>query len=213
MRISCWLIAMWLGVGFGAQAGDWKPLSREQALEQTRSEHADRRRLAYGRLADVGTLEDVPVLLAGLWDPEVLVRGMAEQVVWGIWMRTGDSIVDPLFQTGIALITENKLEAAIEKLDDVIALRPEFAEAWNRRGDAWANAGDEIRALADYAHAIELNPYHFGALESCGRIWFERRQYRQAAEYFRRAVEINPNLWNVVDVLRKLERELEKDKI
>jgi tetratricopeptide (TPR) repeat protein len=213
MRISCWLIAMWLGVAFGAQAGDWKPLSREQALEQTRSEHADRRRLAYGRLADVGTLEDVPVLLAGLWDPEVLVRGMAEQVVWGIWMRTGDSIVDPLFQTGIALITENKLDAAIEKLDDVIALRPEFAEAWNRRGDAWANAGDEARALADYDHALELNPYHFGALESCGRIWFERRQYRQAAEFFRRAVEINPNLWNVVDVLRKLEKELEKERI
>ena len=213
MQLVRWTVVAWLTLAFSAQAADWKPLSREQALEQIRSEHADRRRLAYGRLAEVGTLEDVPVVLAGLWDEEALVRGMAEQVVWGIWMRTGDSIIDPMFQSGITLITENEPAAAIEKLNSVIELRPEFAEAWNRRGDAWASAGDEARALADYTHTIELNPYHFGALESCGRIWFERREARKAADFFRRAVEINPNLWNVVEALRKLTEILENDRI
>ncbi|MFN0040790.1 MAG: tetratricopeptide repeat protein [Burkholderiales bacterium] len=213
MQLMRWTVVACLILAFSAQAGDWKPLSREQALKQTRSEHADRRRLAYGRLAEVGTLEDVPVVLAGLWDDEALVRGMAEQVVWGIWMRTGDSNIDPMFQSGMTLISENEPAAAIEKLNDVIALRPEFAEAWNRRGDAWASTGDEARALADYMRTIELNPYHFGALESCGRIWFERRENRKAAEFFRRAVEINPNLWNVVDVLRRLNEMLENDRI
>ena len=36
-----------------AAAGDWTPLNREQALEQTRGTQLDKRRLAYGRLAEI----------------------------------------------------------------------------------------------------------------------------------------------------------------
>jgi tetratricopeptide (TPR) repeat protein len=138
---------------------------------------------------------------------------MAEQAVWGIWMRTDDSVVDPMFKTAMQMITEDKADAAIEKFDQVIAMKPEFAEAWNRRGDAWAALGDDARALADYDHAIELNPYHFGTMESCGQIWLERSNYRRAAEYFRRALDINPNLSGAADILRDLEKKLEKDRI
>ena len=130
-----------------AAAADWTPINREQALAQTRSTQVDKRRLAYGRLAEIGTMDDVPVLLAALWDEEELIRGMAEQSVWGIWMRTDDSVADPLFQTGMLLITQDDPQAAIEKLNQVIELKPDFAEAWNRRGDAYAALGDDDRAL------------------------------------------------------------------
>jgi len=196
-----------------AVAADWGPLSRAQALEQAKSGHVDKRRLAYGRLAEVGTQDDVPVLLAALWDEEDLIRGMAEQAVWGIWMRADDSTADPMFQTGMQLLTEDEPTQALEKFNKVIELKPEFAEAWNRRGDAYQQLGDKQRALADYEHVIRLNPYHFGTLESFGQIWLDRGNYRKAAEYFRRALEINPNLWNVADILRRLEKTLENDRI
>jgi tetratricopeptide (TPR) repeat protein len=211
MRIAALLLA----VSFCAAAGaaDWGPLSRAKALEQAKSGQVDKRRLAYGRLAEVGTTDDVPVLLAALWDEEELIRGMAEQAVWGIWMRTDDPTADPMFQTGMQLLTEDKPEQALEKFNQVIALKPEFAEALNRRGDAYQFMGDEERALADYEHVLRLNPYHFGTLESCGQIWLERGNYRKAAEYFRRALEINPNLWNVADILQRLEKSFENDRI
>lgn len=202
-----------LSVSLPASAADWGPLTREQALAQTRSSHVEQRRLAYARLAEVGTQEDVPVLLAALWDEEELIRGMAEQAVWGIWTRTDDPVIDPMFHSGVQLLVEDKAVEAIDKLDDVIALRPEFAEAWNRRGDAFAALGEYDLALADYDHAIQLNPYHFGTLESCGQIWLERSNYRKAAEYFRRALELNPNLRGVAEVLRGLEKMLENDRI
>jgi len=215
MRIWFWIASALLAVSLcsSAPAADWGPLSRAQALEQAKTGQVDKRRLAYGRLAEVGTTDDVPVLLAALWDEEELIRGMAEQAVWGIWMRTDDSTADPMFQTGMQLLTEDKPEQALEKFNQVIALKPEFAEALNRRGDAYQFMGDEDRALADYDHVLQLNPYHFGTLESCGQIWLERGNYRKAAEYFRRALEINPNLWNVADILQRLEKSFENDKI
>ncbi|MBI3528246.1 MAG: tetratricopeptide repeat protein [Betaproteobacteria bacterium] len=196
-----------------AAAVDWTPINREQALEQTRSTQLDKRRLAYGRLAEIGTMDDVPVLLAALWDEEELIRGMAEQSVWGIWMRTDDSVADPLFQTGMLLIAQDDPKAAIEKLNQVIELKPDFAEAWNRRGNAYAALGDEDRALADYDRTIALNPYQFGTLESCGEIWMTRSNYRKAADYFRRALDLNPNLPEAAEALHSLEEKLENDRI
>ena len=196
-----------------AVAGDWTPINREQALEQTRSTQVDKRRLAYGRLAEVGTMDDVPVLLAALWDEEELIRGMAELSVWGIWMRTDDPVADPLFQTGMLLITQDDPTAAIEKLNQVIELKPDFAEVWNRRGNAYEVLGDDDRALADYERAIALNPYQFGTLESCGGIWMTRSNYRKAADYFRRALDLNPNLSQAAEALHALEEKLENDRI
>lgn len=200
-------------LAFPVTAADWSPMSRQEALDETKSTQVDRRRLAYARLAEVGTPEDVPLVLAALWDEEDLIRGMAEQVVWGIWMRTDDPVVDPMFQTSLRLLVENEPVEALEKLNEVIALRPEFAEAWNRRGDAFVALGDYERALADYSHAIELNPYQFGTLESCGQIWLERSDYRKAANYFRRALELNPNQPELALVLIELEEKLENDRI
>jgi tetratricopeptide (TPR) repeat protein len=210
-RIAALILTACFSVGVAA--ADWGPLSRAQALEQAKSGQIDKRRMAYGRLAEVGTQDDVPVLIAALWDEEELIRGMAEQAVWGIWMRTDDPVADPMFQAGIQLLIEDKPAQALEKFNQVIALKPEFAEAWNRRGDAYQFMGDEERALADYDHVLRLNPYHFGTLESYGQIWLERGNYRKAAEYFRRALEINPNLRNVADILQRLEKSLENDRI
>jgi len=194
-------------------AADWSPLSREEAVQLLDSRDPAQRRAALGRLAEVGFSEDVPLMLRRLWDDDDMVRGMAEQALWGLWLRANDSSVDPMFQVGIDLIQQNRIGPAIEKLNDVIAAKPAFAEAWNKRGDAYLQLGNYDRALSDYEHALELNPYHFGVLQSCGEIWLERRDARKAADYFRRALEINPNLWNVATILRELEQKLENDRI
>lgn len=209
--LSLLLVLAW--IGGPACARDWTPISRERALEQTRSTQSAERRLAYARLAEVGTMDDVPVLLAALWDEDELIRGIAEQSVWGIWLRTDDPAADPLFQTGMALMAEDDVPAAVLKFEEVMVLKPDFAEVWNRRGDAYAAMGDEDRALADYARALELNPFEFGAMQSSGEIWMSRSNYRKAAEFFRRALEINPTLYETAEILQSLEEKLENDRI
>ena len=122
-------------------------------------------------------------------------------------------MVNRLFQSSIALIQQEQPELAIAKLDRIIAYRPEFAEAWNKRGDAYLQLGDLDRALADYQQTLRLNPYHFGAMQSCGEIWLERSNARRSAEYFRRALDVNPNLQDAAMILHELEERLENDRI
>ncbi len=194
-------------------AGDWGPISRERALIQLNSPDSAERREALARLAEIGTEADVPYMLRRLHDDEPLVRGMAEQALWGLWLRPNDTTASRMFQSSVALIQQNNIEQAITQLNEVIAYKPEFAEAWNKRGDAYSHLGDLDRALADYGRTLQLNPYQFSAMESCGEIWLERRNARQAAEYFRRALDLNPNLYNVAQILRQLEERLENDRI
>jgi tetratricopeptide (TPR) repeat protein len=188
-------------------------MSREEALAQLDSPDSRDRREGLGRLAEVGANEDVPYMMQLLHDVDPMVRGMAEQALWGLWLRANDRGVNSLLQNSIVMIQHKDIEQAIEKLDEIIAYKPEFAEAWNRRGDAYSHLGKLDHALADYEEAIRLNPYHFGAMQSCGEIWLERADARRSAAYFRRALDLNPNLYEVAVILRTLEQELENDRI
>ena len=215
MRSSLFLAAVWLlFAGMPVLAAGWgETLSREEALAQLDSRDSSERREGLARLAEVGTAEDVPYMLQRLHDHEPLVRGMAEQALWGLWLRSTDRTVNRLFQSSIQMIRQREIEEAIETLDEIISYEPGFAEAWNKRGDAYSHLGDYDHALADYQQAIHLNPYHFGAMQSCGEIWLERSDARRSAEYFRRALDLNPNLIQVAIILYTLEERLENDHI
>jgi tetratricopeptide (TPR) repeat protein len=215
MRFSTLLVTACIALaGSPAFAGDWGTvMSREEALAQLDSPESRDRREGLGRLAEVGTNEDVPYMMQLLHDEDPMVRGMAEQALWGLWLRANDRGVNSLLQNSIVMIQQKEIEQAIENLDEIIAYKPDFAEAWNRRGDAYSHLGDLDHALADYNEAIRLNPYHFGAMTSCGEIWLERDDARRSADYFRRALNLNPNLYEVAVILRVLEQELANDRI
>ena len=91
--------------------------------------------------------------------------------------------------------------------------REQQANAEFRRGTSFWEKGEYDKAIADYNEAIRLNPYHFGAMTSCGEIWLERADARRSADYFRRALNLNPNLYEVAVILRVLEQELANDRI
>lgn len=196
-----------------APAGSaWGPVTRDKALQMIKSRSLEDRRQGYGRLADVGTLDDVPVLLSALADDEDILRGVAEQSIWGIWMRINDSTVDPMFQVALDLVQQMKLAEAEKKFDQVIEMKPEFSEAWHRRGEVKV-LGDRWReAEQDFSKALELNPYHFGALEGLGHCSMNLGRNAEAVGYFERALELNPNLLGVYEALQRAREAAEKER-
>lgn len=196
-----------------AAAGDpWRPLSREEAIRRTGSAQIEQRRQAYSRLGEVGTMDDVPLLLAALRDEEDLIRGVAEISIWGIWMRVNDSTVDPMFQVAMDLTQQMRLAEAEDLFDKVLALRPEFAEAWHRRGEVRVLGDRWGEAAADFSHALELNPYHFGAMEGLGHCSLQLGQGSEAVRHFQDALDLNPNLEQLHEALERARRIAERDR-
>jgi tetratricopeptide (TPR) repeat protein len=55
---------------------------------------------------------------------------------------------------------------------------------------------------------FKRNPRHFGALSGAGQIHLRLGNPRRALEFFRRAVEVNPNLDGTAQMIQLLEQHL-----
>jgi tetratricopeptide (TPR) repeat protein len=55
---------------------------------------------------------------------------------------------------------------------------------------------------------FKRNPRHFGALSGAGQIHLQLGNPRRALEFFRRAVEVNPNLDGTAQMIQLLEQHL-----
>jgi tetratricopeptide (TPR) repeat protein len=186
-------------------AADSPPPSRAQALAALKkSDPQERRRGAMG-LAAAGRMEDAPALLAALRDPDDLVRAVAEEALWSVWSRSGDPRVDDLFKRGVSEMSDEHFAEAIATFTRVIELKPDFAEGWNKRATVYFLAGDYRHSLADCDEVIKRNPQHFGALSGYGQIYIRLDQPEKALEYFRRALDVNPNLDGVQGLIDRLE--------
>ena len=60
---------------------------------------------------------------------------------------------------------------------------------------------------------MKRNPYHFGALSGYGQIYFQQKQYDKAIAYWKRAMQVNPNLTglaNNIEIAEKLLADVRK---
>lgn len=183
----------------------------ERALvEQLQSGSVVERRAAAGRLAEVGGAAATSELAKALRDADAEVRERAQAALWAIWQRSGDAEVDRLLQRGIVLMAEGRYPDAVAVFSEVIARAPAFAEGWNKRATVYYLMGDDDRSLADCEEVIRRNPIHFGALSGFGLLYLRKGELERAADYFERALGVNPNLEQVAAVLEQIRQVLEQ---
>ncbi|MFC2002728.1 tetratricopeptide repeat protein, partial [Chloroflexota bacterium] len=70
----------------------------------------------------------------------------------------GLSEADEHYNAGVELQEQERLEEAIGEYGEAIRLNPQLTEAYNNRGNAYADLGQFERAIQDYGEAIRLNP-------------------------------------------------------
>ena len=187
-----------------------QPANREQAVSELSSADAATRAQAVVWLANRGSMADAPLLHERLRDESAFVRSYAERGLWLLWGRSGDAEVDRLMARGSDEQQSGRLDEAISTYSEVIARKPEFAEGWNRRATAYYLAGDFNRSIADCDEVLKRNPLHFGALSGLGQIYTRLEDYEAALRWFRKALEVNPNMvgveFNIEGVRQELER-------
>jgi tetratricopeptide (TPR) repeat protein len=180
------------------------PQSREEALAALRDEDAATRAEAVVWIANRGGPADDGLLHERLRDESGLVRSYAEQALWLLWSRSGDAEIDRVMAGGVEQMQAGRHAEAIATFSGVISRKPEFAEAWNKRATVYYLAGDYRRSLADCDEVLKRNPRHFGALSGAGMVHFELEQYDEALAWFRRALEVNPNMVGVELMINRI---------
>ena len=121
--------------------------------------------------------------------------------------ESGSDTVDLLLAWAMKFMEEKKYPRALDVLDQVVLLKPDFAEGWNKRATVYYLIDDYGSSLADIRRTLALEPRHFGALSGLGFILDETGQKEQAIAVFRKALAINPQLDKIKEAVERLEKE------
>ena len=184
------------------------PQTRAEALGALASPDAATRAEAVVWLANRGGMEDALLLHERLRDESLFVRGFAEQGLWLLWSRSGNAEIDRLMALGSQAMQAGRHSEAIGVFSRIIETKPEFAEGWNRRATVYYLAGQYDKSIADCHEVLKRNPRHFGALSGMGQIHVQLEDYENALRWYRRALEVNPNMLGVEMNIRLLEEKL-----
>ena len=107
--------------------------------------------------------------------------------------------VDLLLNLSGAYILTKRFAAAAAVLETARNLDPQNAMIWTNLGAAYlgnpilATPDQQVRAIAAFQEALALNPAAPHVAYNIGLIYRDRRAHAIAAEWFRRALETDPD--------------------
>jgi tetratricopeptide (TPR) repeat protein len=153
------------------------------------------------------TLEKLFERLAAAKTPEE-AKGVAN-LIQRRWARSNSPTADLLMTRAQTAMKGKQLDLAIELLDRVISLEPDWAEAWNQRANALFLAGDPIRSMLDIGEALKREPRHYGAMMGLGTILRQQGDDKRAMVAYRRALEVYPQLEAVRSAVDSLKIEVD----
>ena len=194
-----------------ASAAPAAQLTRAQAIAALAQPDAAARSAGVNRLAEIGLMVDANQVLERLGDTNPGVQNAAATAVWQIWGRSGDPKIDQLFSRGLEQMQASALGDALATFNEIVRRKPAFAEGWNKRATVYFLLGENEKSLKDCEEVFKRNPNHFGALSGAGQIHLQLGNMRRALEFFRRAVEVNPNLEGPAQMIPMLEQHLRDD--
>ncbi len=186
--------------------------SRGEALKALNSNQVDKRLEAVARLADVGLMQDSEALVARLRDQDDTVSDAANAALWQIWARSGDKAVDKLYARGASEMAAGQSLEAIATFSEIIKLKPNFAEAWNKRATVYYFIGEWEKSRADCDEVLKRNPFHFGALSGYGQIFLQLEEPAKALSFFEKAYAINPTMQGVAKNIEGIRRALQRSR-
>ncbi len=198
--ICCLAIALILPAAAAAQTRAPQPLppparqappaEPERRIPDTR--HQSRLDQLFERLAASGS--------------EAEAESLSEQIS-RVWSRSGSDTLDLLMERVQQAAKGEDSDTALDILDSVLALKPDWAEAYNRRAAVHFQRKDMDGAMRDLRQALALEPRHFQALAGVGMIFQQGGDEKRALAAFRQALKLNPYLKGVRQAAERLASE------
>lgn len=194
MRTRYLVAATLVGLGLGAATGlDAEPGPSSAPTGHEKAERAAPRHI---------TLDDLFTRLAESKDASE-AKGVANLIERRL-SHSGSDTADLLMARSGEALQSKDAALAVELLDRVTQLKPDWAEAWSRRATAFYLLDDPADALADLHQALSHEPRLFDAWVAVGQIEMADGNKPLALQAFRRALAIHPYLEHVKEMVERL---------
>ena len=179
------------------KSGDAVAKQLKQALAPKPAPEAMRKQMLdalFARLRNAGDPEDAQRIAAS---------------IARVWLQSDSDTANLLMQRATVSMQARQYPLALSLFDKLVALEPDWAEAWNQRATTRFLAGDTDGAMADINQVMKLEPRHFGALAGMGMILQGAGLDKSALEIFKKALGIYPLQPNIQKLVEKLTLEIE----
>lgn len=129
------------------------------------------------------------------------------------WLDSGSATVNLLLQWSDKAVADKHYATALDLLDQITVLKPDFAEGWNRRATLHYIMDDYSKSMADIDRVLALEPRHFGALAGMAGIFLSISNDQMAFDALRRVLDIYPANRDAQEQFGQLAEKLAGDSI
>ena len=110
----------------------------------------------------------------------------------GEWARSGSDTVDLMVGWARKGIEAKNWGMALDFLDQVTVLKPDYAEGWNMRATVHFMMNNYSKSMTDIERTLELEPRHFGALSGLAMILKNTGHKESALAAYGRVLAVYP---------------------
>lgn len=114
--------------------------------------------------------------------------------IQGLWSQSGSDTIDLLMQWAEDGINEQNYALALDFLDNVVALKPDYAEGWARRAAVHMQLNDLKLAMIDLHQSLTLEPRNYNALFLVGSILEMTGRNKLALQAYEDALKFYPQM-------------------
>jgi tetratricopeptide (TPR) repeat protein len=118
--------------------------------------------------------------------------------------RSGSDTIDLLMTRARTASAARDGVLALDIIDSVVALKPDWAEVYSRRASILFQLKDFDGAMRDLRQTLVLEPRHFQALAGVGMVFQQGGNAPKALAAFREALKINPHFKGIKQTVEKL---------
>jgi tetratricopeptide (TPR) repeat protein len=129
----------------------------------------------------------------------------AEGEILRLWLDSGSDTVDILMVWAIRAMGAKEYSTALDLLDRIVTMKPDYIEGWNKRATVYFLTDDYAKSIADIGRTLALDPRHFGALAGLGMIMHGLGDDKRAIEAYKGALAVDPYLDNIKKALDALQ--------
>ncbi len=128
--------------------------------------------------------------------------------IWEIWKSSDSKSIDLLTSWAAAAMQGKRFNQALDLLDQVVVLRPDYAEGFNQRATLHYMMRSFDKSIADIERTLALEPRHFGALAGLASMFEQMGQKERALEAWYRALAVYPAMKSGQSAVIRLEEDL-----